>query len=154
MTPRSSSSASSRAASWRTTTASGRTSSGPIPAGKLYVLQSRPVTGADSLWEECIEAAAQNPPDDDRILWTLRWAEAYWTGGISPLHFSVRVRHYRKSMEYMAEITGFTELKGQPYFRWHRGTVYYNCNFHNGLANGVIPSFVISARIDQVLRIS
>lgn len=118
--------------------------------GRLYALQSRPVTGADFLWEECIEAAAQNPPDNEQILWTLRWAEAYWTGGISPLHFSVRVRHYRKSMEYMAEITGFPELKGQPYFRWHRGTVYYNCNYHNGLANSVIPSYARGPYLETV----
>jgi len=118
--------------------------------GRLHLLQSRPVTGADFVWEECIEEAAQNPAGSDAILWTLRWAEAYWTGGISPLHYSVRVRHYRKSLDTMAELTGFPELKGQPHFRWHRGTVYYNCDFHNRFANAVIPGFARGPYLELV----
>src|SRR5215207_3800450 len=62
--------------------------------------------------EEAIEVAAQNAPE----------TENYWTGGISPLFYSVRVRHYRKSIEYFLDLCGFHELEGQPYFKYHRGT--------------------------------
>jgi len=118
--------------------------------GRFYVLQSRPVTGVDFQWEECIEDAAKNLPGSDDIVWTLRWAEAYWTGGISPLHYSVRGRHYRKSLDYMVDLVGFPELKGAPYFRYHRGTVYYNTGFHNEFAASVIPTFARAPYLELV----
>ena len=107
--------------------------------GTFYLLQARPVTGADFRWEECIEIAAQNAPETDDIVWTQRWSENYWTGGISPLFYSVRVRHYRKSIEYFLDLCGFDELKGVPYFKYHRGTAYWNCNFQKGFAERIVP---------------
>lgn len=118
--------------------------------GTLYILQSRPVTGADFRWEECIEIAAQNAPETDDIVWTQRWAENYWTGGISPLFYSVRVRHYRKSIEYFLDLCGFDELKGMPYFKYHRGTAYWNTNFQKGFSELVVPRALRAGMVDMV----
>jgi hypothetical protein len=118
--------------------------------GRFYVLQSRPITGAEFRWEECIERAAQNPPETDDIVWTQRWAENYWTGGISPLFYSVRVRHYRKSIDSFFELCGFEELTGVPYFKFHGGTVYWNCNFQNGFARLVVPKSIRAGAVDMV----
>ena len=118
--------------------------------GEFYLLQARPVTGADFRWEEAIELAAQNATDTDDIVWTQRWAESYWTGGISPLFYSVRVRHYRKSIEYFLDLCGFDELKGQPYFKYHRGTVYWNANFQKGFTQLVVPPSLRAGALDMV----
>ena len=118
--------------------------------GTFYLLQARPVTGADFRWEECIEIAAQNAPETDDIVWTQRWSENYWTGGISPLFYSVRVRHYRKSIEYFLDLCGFDELKGVPYFKYHRGTAYWNCNFQKGFAERIVPRALRAGAVDTV----
>jgi phosphoenolpyruvate synthase/pyruvate phosphate dikinase len=116
----------------------------------FYVLQARPVTGADFRWEESVELAAQNAPETDDIVWTQRWAENYWTGGISPLFYSVRVRHYRKSIEQYLDLAGFEELKGQPYFKYHHGTAYWNCNFQKDFTNLVLPTSIRAGALDMV----
>ncbi len=118
--------------------------------GTFYLLQARPVTGADFRWEECIEAAAQNARETDDIVWTQRWSENYWTGGISPLFYSVRVRHYRKSIEHFLDLCGFEELKGVPYFKYHRGTAYWNCNFQKGFAERIVPRALRAGAVDMV----
>src|SRR3954452_7807091 len=118
--------------------------------GQFYVLQSRPITGADFRWEENIELAAQNPTEPDGTVWTQRWAENYWTGGISPLFYSVRVRHYRKSIDSFLELSGFEGLTGVPYFKFHRGTVYWNCNFQNEFARLVVPPAIRAGAVDMV----
>ncbi len=118
--------------------------------GTFYLLQARPVTGADFRWEECIEIAAQNARETDDIVWTQRWSENYWTGGISPLFYSVRVRHYRKSVEHFLDLCGFEELKGVPYFKYHRGTAYWNCNFQKGFAERIVPRALRAGAVDMV----
>jgi len=118
--------------------------------GQFYVLQSRPVTGVDFVWEECLEYASNNLPEKEGTIWTLRWAEAYWTGGISPLHYSVRNRHYRKSVEYVLDFAGFEDLKGVPFFKYHKGTVYWNCDFQKKFTQLIAPRYARAAGIDML----
>src|SRR5438034_11360815 len=65
----------------------------------------------------------------------------YWTGGVTPLFYSVRGRNYQKGIEYMVDLAGFEEMKNKRYMMWHRGTVYYNVDFHKAFIEEAIPRF-------------
>ena len=109
--------------------------------GSFYVLQSRPVTGVEFLWEDALEARAHDFPENPDTLWTYKWSEMYWTGGVTPLFYSVRGRNYQKGIEFMVNLAGFENLKKQRYMMWHRGVVYYNVDYHKQFAQDAIPKF-------------
>lgn len=93
--------------------------------GALYLLQSRQVTGVDFLWDEDMDAW-QTAPDDPEAIWSHAWAEAYWTGGVTPLFYSVRARELRNSDVDLFTLWGFDDLKGMRRFKYRRGTVYFS----------------------------
>jgi phosphoenolpyruvate synthase/pyruvate phosphate dikinase len=109
--------------------------------GQLYVLQSRPVTGADFLWEEYLETW-QRVPEDDNVTWSYKWAEQFWTGGITPLFYSVRGREFFEGMNYMFDLSGFEDLEDTWYFKWSNGTAYYNVDLHRKWAQYAFPRFL------------
>ncbi|WP_221796169.1 PEP/pyruvate-binding domain-containing protein [Aquisediminimonas sediminicola] len=111
--------------------------------GRFYVLQARPVTGVDFLWEECLEEAAQDESaeEDGDIIWTNKWAEMYWTGGITPLFYAVRGRHYRKGLQYVLESAGLNELEKSRFMKYHRGTIYYNVDYHQQFMQLALPRY-------------
>lgn len=93
--------------------------------GRFYLLQARAVTGAEFLWEEDIETW-QTAPDDDETIWSHAWAEAYWTGGITPLFYSVRARELRNSDNDLFTLWGFDDLLGMRRFKYRRATAYFS----------------------------
>jgi pyruvate,water dikinase len=96
-----------------------------LSAGNLYLLQARPVTGVDFLWEEDIDAW-QTAPDDAETIWSHTWAEAYWTGGVTPLFYSVRARELRDSDTRLFTLWGFEDLTKMRRFKYRRATVYFS----------------------------
>jgi pyruvate,water dikinase len=90
----------------------------------IYLLQSRPATGADFAWDEDLEFWRVHP-DDGTILWTRSWADEVWNGGISPFTYSYRGEAFTRAMANNAKLWGLTPLT-EPVFRYHAGTAYYN----------------------------
>ena len=93
--------------------------------GELYLLQARAVTGVEFLWDEDVDAW-QTAPDDDETIWSHTWAEAYWTGGVTPLFYSVRARELRDSDQRLFTLWGFDDLKDLRRFKYRRATVYFS----------------------------
>lgn len=93
--------------------------------GRFYVLQSRAVTGIEFLWEEDVDAW-QTAPDDPETIWSHTWAEAYWTGGVTPLFYSFRARELRDSDIDLFTLWGFDDLARMRRFKYRRATVYFS----------------------------
>lgn len=91
--------------------------------GSFLVVQSRDVTGADLQWDEAVEAW-QTAPDPDEVVWSHTWAEQYWTGGVTPLMYSLRGRELRNSDQRLFTLWGFDELVDVRRFKYRRATVY------------------------------
>ena len=93
----------------------------------FYLLQSRDVTGVEFTWDEDIDESFQRDPEQhDDILWTNQWAREFWTGAITPLHYSVRGFSFEYSNEVYRSVLGFDDIVGMRLFKYRRGTVYFN----------------------------
>ncbi len=90
----------------------------------IYLLQSRPATGADFAWDEDLEFWRAHS-DDGTILWTRSWADEVWNGGISPFTYSYRGEVFTRAVANSVKLWGLKPLT-QPVFRYHAGTAYYN----------------------------
>jgi phosphohistidine swiveling domain-containing protein len=93
--------------------------------GRLYLLQARDVTGVELTWDEDLELW-QTAPDEDETIWSHVWAEAYWTGAVTPLFYSVRARELRDSDDELFALWGFEDLRGVRRFKYRRATVYFS----------------------------
>ena len=108
-----------------------------IADGELYLLQSRPVTGAELSWDSDLEFW-QKHPFDDSILWTRSWADELWNGGVSPLHYSCRAPMFAQALDNNLALWGLRPMD-QPLFRYHRGTAYYNTGIDRRLVTETAP---------------
>jgi pyruvate,water dikinase len=65
-----------------------------IEDGKLYILQSRPITTLAAVWlNRPMEPWAGNPnadPDNERRIWTRTYADEIWAPPVSPLFYDVQ----------------------------------------------------------------
>jgi phosphohistidine swiveling domain-containing protein len=95
--------------------------------GHFYLLQSRDVTGVEFTWDEDIDESFQRDPEQhDDILWTNQWAREFWTGAITPLHYSVRGLAFEYSNEVYRKVLGFEDIVAMRLFKYRRGTTYFN----------------------------
>ena len=95
--------------------------------GELFVVQSRDVTGAEFHWDDDVETW-QTAPDPDDVVWSHTWAQQYWTGGVTPLMYSLRGRELRDSDRRLFTLWGFDELVDVRRFKYRRATVYMSAD--------------------------
>lgn len=96
--------------------------------GQFYLLQSRPVTGAEFTWDEDINDSCPAEHDEDTV-WTSAWADDFLTGGLTPLFFSLRVAgDYQYGLDFTKKIFGFDDLAGQKLCKYRRATAFFNCD--------------------------
>ena len=96
--------------------------------GQFYLLQARPVTGAEFTWDEDINATITARHDENTV-WTSTWADDFLTGGVTPLYYSVRVGgEFQRTHDYTNKVYGFPQLEGALIFKYHRATAYFNCD--------------------------
>lgn len=94
---------------------------------RFYLLQSRDVTGVELTWDEDIDESFQRDPDqNDDVLWTNQWAREFWTGAITPLHYSVRGLAFEYSNEVYRSVLGFDDIVKMRLFKYRRATAYFN----------------------------
>lgn len=106
--------------------------------GQFYLLQSRPITGVDFTWDEGIEEW-QTAPDEDDALWTFKYSEQYWTGGITPLFYSIRARESHEGIMRMAELAGFDDLTNKRTYKYRFGTAYYGVEVDEAFQRYALP---------------
>jgi rifampicin phosphotransferase len=103
-----------------------------------YILQTRAVTGVQFLWDEDMDAW-QFGHDDSETVWTHTWAEAYWTGAITPLFYSIRARELRDTDERMFKLWGFDDLAGMRRYKYRRSTMYYSSTADRLFYRYIVP---------------
>jgi pyruvate,water dikinase len=83
-----------------------------ISKGKIYILQSRPITTVSGTEE---------------VLWTRAYGDEYWADITSPLFYSWLGEWLSKYvLEEGYEVMGYWDLKGLPLLRLHKGHIYFN----------------------------
>jgi rifampicin phosphotransferase len=105
-----------------------------IADGKVYLLQSRPVTGANFAWEEDLEPP-EKEEDEANTIWEKSWAEEGLTGANCPLFYTTRGWNYDRGYELQLMRFGLGEEHHTlKHFKYHRGAVYYNTATEKALA--------------------
>lgn len=117
--------------------------------GEFHLLQARPVTAGKFTWTEGFDDW-QNCPEDPDTLWTFKYAEQYWTGGITPLFYSVRARETQVGYDNMNTRAGFQDLLGQRLYKYKHGTVYWNVDLDEKRLRYVLPKFARPAGANVV----
>lgn len=96
--------------------------------GELFLLQSRPITGVEFSWDADVNAW-QPVPDDPFGIRSRGWADEAWTGAVTPLMFSWRGHSWNLFFWDGADHINRSDLRKHPIVRYHKGTVYFNCQF-------------------------
>ena len=95
--------------------------------GRLYLLQSRNITGVEFTWDEDVDGW-QTLPEAEGTVWSHAFADEFWTGAITPLFYSIRSREVHDINMHDFELWGFDDLRKMRWLKWHQGTAYYNSN--------------------------
>ena len=112
-----------------------------IARGRLYLLQSRPVTGVDLSWDSHIDDW-QKLPDRDDAVWTRTWADEQWTGAVTPLFYSWRAEMFTRAYSRCADLWGIPEMKQGRMFKFHKAEAYFNCGLERAIIeHTVFPAF-------------
>lgn len=110
--------------------------------GRLYLLQSRDITGVDFSWDEDLEDYSELDPPADDTVWSNNWAREIWCGQITPLFYSLRGEIFTKQHTYTANLWGFPEVGKLRYFKYRKGTVYFNSKIdYLNHINTIPPAF-------------
>lgn len=109
-----------------------------IAAGKIYLLQSRPITGIEFTWDEDLDAWQKAPEDDDTI-WSGGWAAEFWSGAITPLFYSIRSREIWTRNEHIYRLLGFDDLLDFRLLKYRRATAFYNVELDTRLYSRLLP---------------
>lgn len=112
-----------------------------IVAGKVYLLQSRSITGVDFTWDEDVDAFQKFPEDDDTV-WSGGWAAEFWSGAVSPLFYSIRSREIAWRNGVIYSLMGFTDLVRLRLLKYRRATVFYNVELDSRLYQYLLPRFL------------
>lgn len=106
--------------------------------GKFHLLQSRPVTGIELTWDEDVDAW-QTVPDKDDTLWSGSWAAEFWSGGITPLFYSVRAAEMWRRNTRIMQVLGLTDLMRSRWTKYRRATAFYNVDIDERLYRSLLP---------------
>jgi pyruvate,water dikinase len=60
-----------------------------VAAERVYLLQSRPITAVNFVWDSDVDFFHAEP-DDQEIVWPRGFADEVWTGAVTPLMYSHR----------------------------------------------------------------
>jgi rifampicin phosphotransferase len=108
--------------------------------GQFYLLQSRDITGVEFTWDEHVDVTTwPGRRDDPEIIWGNTWAEQFWTGAITPLFYSLRAGEEARNWARLEKVWDMTEFSGRPWFKYRRGTAYWNITSDEKFLTYVFP---------------
>ncbi|MFA5630122.1 MAG: PEP/pyruvate-binding domain-containing protein [Porticoccaceae bacterium] len=96
-----------------------------LSEGEFYLLQSRDITGIEFCWDEDLDNWQQIEKDDETI-WTRAWADAVWTGAITPLFYSYRAESAQMFRAEVEKVWGLEGYGSTRVFKYHKAHAYYN----------------------------
>lgn len=106
---------------------------------RIYLLQSRPITGVEFTWDEDVDAFQRAPEDEDAI-YSGGWAAEFWNGAVSPLFYSIRSREIATRNERIYGLMGFRDLVDMRLLKYRRATVFYNLEVDSRLYRYLLPT--------------
>ena len=118
-------------------------------ADELFILQSRDITGVTLAQEDNLESW-RHSPEPDRSTWTHLWTRQFWSGGVTPLFYTLRARELAASDERLFSVMGIAELARIPRFKYSQATVLYNCEVERGFYEYVLPSRLRRHRLENL----
>lgn len=115
--------------------------------GKIYLLQSRPVTGTEFFWGEALELDPDISHNPD-IVWTRAWSKDTWNGAITPLMYTWRTENFSLGAYRSAQLCGVDQIvdasgkRREPVFKFYRSEAYYNTRIEKFMVeNTTLPAF-------------
>jgi pyruvate,water dikinase len=106
--------------------------------GKFHLLQSRDITGVDFSWDEDLDSFQTVPKRADQV-WTRSWADAVWTGAISPLFYSYRAQLAQGYRRKARELWGLEAYDATRIFKFHKSFVYYSSKVDYTALSTILP---------------
>jgi pyruvate,water dikinase len=94
--------------------------------GRLFLLQSRDVTGVEFSWDEDLEdyIDLERLPDDAVL--SRGFSDAVWNGRITPLFYSLRGEVFTRQHIISEKMWGVEEAASERLWKYHKGEVYFN----------------------------
>lgn len=106
---------------------------------RLYLLQSRPITGVEFSWDADLDAWQTNLEDENDV-WTRGWADEAWTGAITPLTYSFRAKSQHEAEMANIKAWGYEDLTHKRLWKFQRSEAYRNANTHRALIERTAPN--------------
>lgn len=98
--------------------------------GRLYLLQSRDVTGVDFSWDEDLDEYTVHDPFEPEAVFSRKYADDLWVGRKTPLFYSVRAECAQKMMSVCLDQWQLPPARG---WKYHKGETYVNSEISYGL---------------------
>ncbi|MFT4581974.1 MAG: phosphoenolpyruvate synthase/pyruvate phosphate dikinase [Gammaproteobacteria bacterium] len=104
----------------------------------FYLLQARPVTGVEFSWDEDLEYwQFQNEADD--TIYTRAWADEYWNGPITPLHYSYRAKELSDCHHTAQTLYGNPDIANMRTWKYYKSEAYFASNMEREWAVQSLP---------------
>jgi rifampicin phosphotransferase len=107
--------------------------------GRIYLLQTRPLTGVEFSWDADIDATLWDTSEDDEAYWTRDLADEAWNGAITPLMYSLRAPSWVVAHQNAAKLWGYPEIANTRFFKFYKGEAYYNCTVEKLILEKTLP---------------
>ncbi|MBN9620734.1 MAG: hypothetical protein J0H43_13550, partial [Actinobacteria bacterium] len=95
--------------------------------GRLWLLQSRRITGVEFSWDAEINDDPHFAAPDTTV-WTRGFADEVYNGVITPLNFTLRWVSANRRVRWGARVAGLDDLVDVTSFSYHRACVYANAD--------------------------
>lgn len=115
--------------------------------GRFAVLQAREITGVEIDFGEELDTWNRFEADDEQIVWSRAWADAFQTAPTTPLMYSIQQSFIARSYDDMYKLYGLKSFLRARMYRWHRTRPYYSAKFEEARLK-LMPK---SARTDDAL---
>jgi phosphohistidine swiveling domain-containing protein len=119
---------------------------------KLYLLQSRDITGIDFCWDEDLEDYTDAPRLNETDVLSRARADAVWTGRITPLFYSIRSEARSLALPRIYRVWAGSERRQHAWggggrlpmgklrwYKYHRGMVYFTSELEYRNLLEVVP---------------
>lgn len=110
--------------------------------GRLFLLQSRDITGVEFSWDEDLQRHKAAVPEAPDTVWTRIWADMALPGAVTPLFYSIRAEMYQRVHAGTLRLWGLDEKgtsKNLPVTKYYKGRVYYNSRIDYELLSKWLP---------------
>jgi rifampicin phosphotransferase len=105
---------------------------------RFYLLQARPVTGVAFSWDEDLEYWQFQAETDDYV-YTRAWADEYWNGPVSPLHYSYRAKELSDCHYTAQTLYGQGDVANMRTWKYYKGEAYFASNMERAWVTRSLP---------------